>query len=46
MSHYFIDITNVPENMINDHELFKSKCSELLEEFQMYLVTDLQFQKL
>ncbi len=33
--HYFIDITNVPENMINDHELLKSKCSELLEEFQM-----------
>lgn len=33
--HYFIDITNVPEYMINDHELLKSKCSELLEEFQM-----------
>ena len=36
--HYFIDITNVPENMINDHELFKSKCSELLEEFQMKIL--------
>ena len=36
--HYFINITNVPENMINDHKLFKSKCSELLEEFQMKIL--------
>ena len=33
--HYFIDITNVPENMINDHELLKSKCGALLKEFKM-----------
>lgn len=33
--HYFIDITNVPENMINNHRLLKSKCNTLLENFQM-----------
>ncbi len=33
--HYFIDITNVPEYMINNHRLLKSKCNTLLENFQM-----------
>ena len=33
--HYFIDITNVPDYMINNHRLLKSKCNTLLENFQM-----------
>ena len=44
--HYFIDITNVSSEIINNHELLRLKCDELLKEIDMNVlqISDYSFQ--